>query len=184
MTQLELSGDFTQASVALVTSFNTVTKTWTTNYPPLPGARDHVAGSTFGNKFYVTGGRDMGQLNWRNNTWSLDTAEANATWIEKAPMPVARGGLSYATIGHVLYTFGGEGNPNDPVNQVFPNVESYDLLTDTWRELEPMPLPKHGVGAAVVRGSAYIPGGGVRISAAPTTEFEKFSPDAESFYTS
>ena len=91
-------------------------------------------------------------------------------------MPTARGGLSSAVIGGILYTFGGEGNPDDPVNQVFSNVEAYDMRADVWRSLAPMPVPKHGVGAATLDGKVYIPGGGVRISAAPTNDFGCFHP--------
>ena len=176
MTQLELTDDFTQTSVAIVTSYSIADNVWRTDIAPIPGARDHVAGAVFGNAFIVTGGREDGQHNWHNDTWALNLENTKLGWLEKAPMPTARGGLAYASDVNFLYTFGGEGNPNDPINQVFPDVQIYDVRTDSWVTLPAMPLPKHGVGSvALVDGKIYIPGGGVRISAAPTDQFDVFN---------
>lgn len=174
MTELQLTEGGLQASVATVTSYNTRTDMWNTSYPALPGERDHVAGAVIGHTFYVTGGRDHNQYNWKNNTWALDLTNVAAGWVEKAPMLTARGGLAYAAIGHELYTFGGEGNPNDPINMVFNNVEVYNTRSDSWRELTKMEIPRHGLGAAAIGNKIYVPGGGVRISPAPTSDFDVF----------
>ena len=46
---------------------------------------------------------------------------------------------------------------------MFHQNEAYDPGTNTWRSLEPMPLPTHGLtGAAYLDGSVYIPGGATR----------------------
>lgn len=176
MTTLQLWEGGLQGSVSTVTSYNTATDTWTTTYAPLPGPRDHVAGAVLGKKFYVTGGRDHDQFNWKNNTWALDLSDVSAGWVEKANMPTARGGLASARIGKYLFTFGGEGNPNDPVNMVFDNVEVYDATKDDWRKLGPMRVPRHGTGAVAVEGKIYVPGGGVKISASPTDAMSMFDP--------
>ena len=38
-------------------------------------------------------------------------------------------------------------------------AELYDATANTWTTLAPMPSPRHGMGAAVVGGRMYIPGG-------------------------
>ena len=172
MDKLELKENSTQGSISTVISYNVQTGSWSTNYPPLPGARDHAAGTVIGKTFYVTGGRDHNQFNWKNDTWALDLSNPTA-WVPKASMITARGGLASARIGDKLYTFGGEGNPNSP-DLVFDNVEVYDAISDVWTELPKMSWPRHGMGAVAVGGRIYVPGGGVRISAAPTNHFDVF----------
>ncbi len=176
MTTLVLGEGGLQASVATVTSYNTRTDTWTTNYAPLPAPRDHVAGAVIGKTFYVTGGRDQGQRNSRNNTWALNLSKSSRGWVAKADMPTARGGPSSAAIGRYLFTFGGEGNPSDTVNRMFDNVEVFDSVRDEWYELGSMSIPRHGTGAVAIGGTLYVPGGGVRYGAGPTVAMSLFDP--------
>ena len=45
---------------------------------------------------------------------------------------------------------------------MFPQTEVYNATTNTWTTLAPMPNPRHGMGAAVVDGKMYVPGGANR----------------------
>lgn len=45
-------------------------------------------------------------------------------------MPTARGELDSAKVGKCLITFGGEGNPNEPVDMMFENTAVYDAEED------------------------------------------------------
>jgi N-acetylneuraminic acid mutarotase len=76
-------------------------------------------------------------------------------------MPVPRGGLSGGAVGTKFYTFGGEGNPN-ATNGIFQETEMFDMANETWVEKSPMPVPRHGLNAAVVGNRVYLPGGGLQ----------------------
>jgi N-acetylneuraminic acid mutarotase len=148
-----------QVSVDTFTSYNVKTQKWTT-LPSLPEGRDHVGGSVIDNTFYVVGGRVNGVTNVRNTTFALDLACPEKGWAEKAEMPTARGGISTASLGSTIYTFGGEGNRTLIANGVYNQTEAYNTLTDTWTKLDGMPYPRHGTNAAAVGRCIFIPGGG------------------------
>ncbi|KAK5028808.1 hypothetical protein LTS07_006187 [Exophiala sideris] len=181
ITLIELAEDGIQASVDDVTAFNTETGKWYTDLPPLPGPRDHVAGAVIGSTFYVTGGRVHGSYNTKNNTWALDLTHPT-TWVEKALLPTARGGLASATDDRYLYTFGGEGNPED-ANGLFNNTEVYDPETDVWWIGPAMASPRHGTRAVSVGIGIYLPGGGLHMDAGPTDSLIAFEPRDVSKWT-
>ncbi len=63
------------ASVATVTAFDTVSRTWVTlpaAATKMPGPRDHVGGAVVGSKFYVVGGRDTEITNYFGTVFILD----------------------------------------------------------------------------------------------------------------
>ncbi|KAI2635780.1 galactose oxidase [Hypomontagnella submonticulosa] len=173
MTRLELGITGVQASVDIVTAYDTVAGTWNT-LPRIPAPRDHVGGAVIGRTFYVVGGRDHGQVNVRNTTWTLDLDAPSKGWVAKAEMPTARGGLSIGVIGNYIATFGGEGNPAPNSNGVYNETEVYDVKKDSWFKLPAMPHPRHGTAAASVHGRIYIPGGGISIGAGPVDTFDAF----------
>jgi hypothetical protein len=45
---------------------------------------------------------------------------------------------------------------------VFEENEAYDPVTNTWRSLQPMMTPRHGINAAVIGNRIYLPGGATR----------------------
>ncbi|KAL6714362.1 hypothetical protein ACLMJK_007785 [Lecanora helva] len=148
-----------QPTVATVTSFNTKAREWSVR-PSLSEGHDHVGGAVVGNTFYVIGGRINDIPNGGNFVFAMDVTSPNKTWIEKARMPTARGGLSASALGHRIYTFGGEGSRDVVPNGVYNNVEVYDTITDSWEVLPPMPFPRHGTNAATIGCQIHIPGGG------------------------
>jgi N-acetylneuraminic acid mutarotase len=60
-----------------------------------------------------------------------------------------------------MIVFGGEGNM-DVSNGVFPEIDAYDLASNTWQRLGTMDVPRHGYGAAVIDGRIYLLGGATR----------------------
>lgn len=143
----------------------------------IPAPRDHGGGAVIDGKFYVVGGRDAGLHNVRDTVFILDLEDLEGGWrTSEAAMPTARGGLSVAAIGTMIYAFGGEGNPEEGTDGVFDDVEVYDTETDAWEVLEPMQLPRHGTSAAAVDGRIYIPGGGIVEGVGATDVFDVFSP--------
>ena len=164
-----------QDSKSMVSSYDTVSDSWDSDYPPLPEPRQHVGGAVVGSTFYVIGGRVNGIEQYHNTTYALDL-EKPFEWKELAPMPTARGSVSCAAIGFRIYCFGGEGNP-DNSELIFNETQVYDTRTNTWRNLQPMEVPRHGTGAAAVGNAIYIPGGGVTTAAYPVGITDSFVPD-------
>jgi N-acetylneuraminic acid mutarotase len=128
------------------------TDRWTA-LPPMPTPREHLAAVAFGGRLYVVGGR-AGQ-----NRDAFEMYDpVTALWTSLPPLPTARSGLAAAILGGRMYVFGGEGNPATP-SGVFAQNESFDFGTSTWRSEEPMPVPRHGIGAAAIGTRIHIPGG-------------------------
>ncbi|KAI8964249.1 galactose oxidase [Daldinia sp. FL1419] len=169
--RLEIGGD--QLTLDIVTAYDTEKGIWTT-LPSLPAPRDHVGGAVIGKKFYVVGGRDHGQVNGRNTTWSLDLTAPSKGWTTHAEMPTARGGLAVGVIGDYIATFGGEGNPAPGSNGVYSETEVYSVKEDKWYKQPAMPHPRHGTAAASVNGRIYIPGGGITMGSGPVDTFDSF----------
>ncbi|KAI5361662.1 Putative galactose oxidase/kelch, beta-propeller, kelch-type beta propeller [Septoria linicola] len=171
MTYLEA----TQDALTTVTSYDVTSDSWDLNLPLLPRPRQHVAGVVVGSTFYVLGGREDGQLKVQNTVYALDLESPGFGWKEMASMPTPRGGLACAAVQQNIYCFGGEGNPN-AASGVFDQVEVYDTTRNTWANLNPMPVPRHGWGVATVGNTIFVPGGGVQEGTAPTDYFDSFTP--------
>ncbi len=123
-----------------------------TRLAPMPTGRNHIAAGAIKGKLYVAGGRP-------GNLAVLEEYDpATDSWTTKAPMPTARSGHAGAVVRDKFYTFGGEGNPNSSIG-IFQETEAYDPQSDSWRQLQPMPTPRHGIGAAVIGNRIFIPGG-------------------------
>jgi DNA-binding CsgD family transcriptional regulator len=75
-------------------------------------------------------------------------------WQELATMPTARSGLAVASQENQIYAIGGETEVG-----VTSVVERFNLVTNTWIGLSPLPTAVADVSAAVVGGRIYIPGG-------------------------
>lgn len=121
--------------------------------PAMPTGREHHAAAALDGKLYVAGGR----LGGNRNAFERYDPVMNQ-WTSLAPLPTARSGIAAAALFGRIYVFGGEGNPNTTTG-VFAENESYDPATNSWRSEQPMPVPRHGIGAAVVDGRIHIPAG-------------------------
>jgi N-acetylneuraminic acid mutarotase len=112
-----------------------------------------LASAVVNDKMYAIGGRTSGKSSNLNNNEAYDPA--TDTWIEKAPMPTARGGIAAAVVKGEIYVFGGE-SPD----KTFDSNEKYNPRTNSWTEEPPMPIARHGLMAAVVGNNIYVIGGG------------------------
>lgn len=142
-------------SVADASVYDLATDSWR-ELPRLPEAREHCAAGAIGGRIVIAGGRADGIGGFQPNTWIYDPA--TETYAPGAPLLTARGGVAGAVVGERLFLFGGEGNASDP-SGVFPHVEAYDPVTDTWEAFPDMLSPRHGLGAAADAGRIYLPGG-------------------------
>ena len=146
---------------------------WTT-LPDMPTGRNHLAAGVVDGRFYAIGGRSGGIEGVTPVVEEYDPA--TGLWATKTPMPTARGGVASVALGQYIVVFGGEGNPLD-TDGVFEEVEAYDSIVDDWISLPPMPTPRHGIGAALLGQSVYIPGGASNQGLGVTAVHESF--DAE-----
>jgi len=135
-----------------LTAYDPATNRWT-RLAPMPTPREHLAAAAAGGRLFVISGR-LGANRVAVESYDPITDR----WTALAPIPTARSGIGAAVVGDRIYVFGGEGNPASP-SGVFPQAESYDVVTGTWRAEPPMPTPRHGIGAAAIGFAIYVPAG-------------------------
>ncbi|KAF2030737.1 galactose oxidase [Setomelanomma holmii] len=179
VTVLELYGNQTQATVSVVSIFDTMAQKWL-DVPEearyMPEDRDHAGAAVVEGKMYVLGGRNHGPLNVKDTVFVLDLCDLEAGWkVSPARLPTARGGVAAGVVRKKIYTFGGEGNPATE-SGVFGQVEAYDTVRSEWESVGTMRVPRHGTYAVGVRGRVYIPGGGVVQGGGPVSDFDIFIP--------
>jgi N-acetylneuraminic acid mutarotase len=122
----------------------------------LPGPRDHLVAAGVDGKVYAIGGRADGI---EAHVAHVDVYDPQTdAWSPGPPMPTSRGGMAAAVVSHWIFVAGGEGNVDDP-DGVFSQFEVLDTVRGVWSTLTPMPMPRHGMGAAAVDGVVYVPGG-------------------------
>lgn len=136
-----------------------------TELPPLPDdfpERNHIAAAAIGGKIYVAGGRYDGGSFSDPMTDSLDIFDpASGEWTLGAAMLRPRGGVNGVMAYGCFHVWGGEGADTGEPNDVFPDHDVYNPVTDQWMELPDLPTPIHGVtGAVFLGGLIYMPGGG------------------------
>jgi N-acetylneuraminic acid mutarotase len=154
------------ASVTDHTVYDPAANMWS-ELAPLPSARNHLAAVSLGGYVYAVGGRSDG--GGTVNTGELDRYDpARNEWDVLAPMPTARSGIGAAVFGGRIVVMGGEVNFDNPPTNVFVEVEVYDPATDRWSSLQPMAVPRHGIGAATVGDVVYVPGGATSAGFAAT----------------
>lgn len=139
--------------------FDPAANTWTA-LPDMPTQRNHLAAVAFEGKLYVIGGRfEAGFTSPVTDAVEIYDPRTN-TWTRGANMPRPRGGLNAVAARGCIHVFGGEGNRGGP-NGLFPDHDVYDPVADTWTNLDPIPVPIHGVtGLVFLNGLIYLPGGG------------------------
>ncbi|KAL2208116.1 galactose oxidase [Sarocladium strictum] len=177
-----------QRTVSRVTAYDTATREWSV-WPDLPVERDHAGGAVVDERLYVLGGRRFGQRNVTDTVFSIDLEHPEEDWmLSEARMPTPRGGLAAGTVTvkdkkdgkkkTLVYTFGGEGNPEDGSEGMFDQVEVFDPRDGgSWTKVaEGMPVPKHGTAAVGIGGGVYIPGGGITEGGSPVDAFEVYFP--------
>ena len=131
--------------------YDPASDTWA-QLTPMPTGRNHLAAGAIGGRIYVAGGRP-------GNLTTLEIYDpATDSWSAGSEMITGRSGHAAAVVDEMLYTFGGEGNANSPIG-IFQEVEVYDPQTDSWKSLNPMPTPRHGIGAAALGNRIYVPAG-------------------------
>ena len=140
--------------------FDTESKSWTT-LAPMTLPRNHHDVAALDGKLYVIGGTIGSCV---PNGWSAKVPMnevydiAGNTWSMRAPMPTARSAVAVAALDGKVYVFGGEGWPED-LGRVFPAVEAYDPVTNSWSTATRMPTARHGFAKGVIDGKLHAVSG-------------------------
>jgi hypothetical protein len=96
-------------------------------------------------------------------------SEAENTWVELAPMHIARAWLGVAAVNGKIYAIGGStASGFEPASFPYGNInadhfvgtnEEYDPTNNTWSYKAPMPTPRMSFAIAVIQGKIYCIGG-------------------------
>jgi hypothetical protein len=81
-------------------------------------------------------------------------------------------------LDNLVFAFGGEGNSASQAG-TFSEVEVYNPDLDSWTRLQPMPLPRHGIGAGVIGNRLFVPGGATLEGFGATAQADVFTVNEE-----
>jgi N-acetylneuraminic acid mutarotase len=160
-----LHGDSTQTLI-----YNIAHDSWSFG-PEAPGpvSSEGIAVS-HGGSVYALGGRNGAGTD--NNRFT----PATETWTTLAPLPMGRDGLGAAVIGHSIYAIGGRPETGGPCSGFtqFADVERYDIASNTWTAVAPLPTPRSDVGAIAHGGKIYVFGGCKEEATSVTSEVDVY----------
>jgi hypothetical protein len=134
-----------------VAVFDTSNNSWD-DKADLNYARGYLMAATVSNNIYAIGG--INGSNVVNYAEEYNTSLN--TWSIKSPMPTARAGGMIIADGSYIYVIGGltYDSVNNTIN-ISRKVERYDVATDSWIQLEDMPIISDDIFKNVSYGIAY-----------------------------
>ncbi len=147
--------------------------------PRLPVGHHHGGAAAVGGKIYSIGGfaTEGGSFFGRPLPDVYELHPAQGTWIEKTPLPRARGAQTIAVVDEKIYSIGGR-----LAGPAIGDVSVYDPTTDTWTDLLPIPTPRDHLASGVLDGKIYVVGGR-NANVSGTGQLEVFDPVAGTWET-
>lgn len=135
-----------------------------TELDPIPHERDHFSAVVIGDKLYVAGGRTS-EVAFGNAMFAAVVPEVDVydfgteNWSTLTMLPSPRAASPTAALGGAMYVIGGEGG-----SMSLPGADAWDdvhrlVPSSPWATLDPIPVPRHGTGAAVCGGDIYVAAG-------------------------
>src|SRR3984893_9765594 len=168
-------------SVGTVEEYDPASNTWRER-SAMPTPRNHAAIGVVNGKIYVIGGRVGAAFIGLASDISVVEEYDPATdqWSgPRARMPIARSAIGAAVYRGRIYVAGGE--YQDPhMMATFRAVEAYDPASNTWTEMPPMPVSRHGLAVGVIGNQLHVIGGDVQ-SAGTGVEVSTGEHDAFEF---
>jgi len=168
-------------SVGTVEEYDPVANTWRER-SAMPTPRNHAAIGVVDGKIYVIGGRVGAAFIGLASDISVVEEYDPTTdqWsAPRARMPIARSALGAGVYGGRIYVAGGE--YQDPhMMATFRAVEAYDPASNTWTEMPPMPVSRHGLAVGVIGNRLHVVSGDVQ-SAGTGVEVSTGEHDAFEF---
>jgi N-acetylneuraminic acid mutarotase len=127
--------------------------TWATG-KDMPTPRSWARAVALNGKIYIIGGVGYG---YRRDVEVYDPA--TNTWEVKSPI-LPRERYLHAAVAYngKIYVIGGD-SWEYGYQEIWDDIQEYDLITDTWVKKSPMPAAATGLDAVVVDGKIYVFGG-------------------------
>lgn len=150
---------------------------WSSDLSNMKYGVNHAAHCSDGTKFYVIGGRKGGNSPGESFDYNQVYDPQKNSWVQKAPLPVPRGGMGKCIVagkathqggtGKKLYVFGGESRDHhlDGITDVgtYTFVDVYDIEKDQWSRGPEMDIPRHGIWPIAYEDVVMVAGGGVKV---------------------
>ena len=170
-----------RAEVATTTvwKFDTRTKTWTNDLPPLPKPRGSGGFVRVGRTLHFFGGTDTDRED-KGDHWAL-RLDGGTTWERLAPLPNPRSHMAYAAFDDKIYAIGGQHCFEAcAVDQRSVNI--YDPTTDTWSRGADLPFPlSHMSSSSFVVGDAIVVAGGEKAHSDHVATVLAYSPATDTW---
>jgi N-acetylneuraminic acid mutarotase len=150
-------------SVGTVEEYDPAGNTWRER-TSMPTPRNHAAIGVVNGKIYVIGGRVGAAFIGLASDISVveEYDPAADEWSgPRARMPIARSALGAGVYGGRIYVAGGE-YQDTHMMATFRAVEAYDPASNTWTEMPPMPVSRHGLAVGVIANRIYVVSGDVQ----------------------
>src|SRR5712691_6665847 len=162
--------------------YDTMTNTWSTA-APMPTPRRGVAAVAVSTTIYAIGGSGGGAPGGVPDLTANEAYDtlANA-WRRLADMPTARSDAYAVAVSGKIYVIGGT---SSSFNGTFPlsTTEAYDISTNTWSELAPMPTPRSHVVAGICGSNIFAIGGATNPLFTATGAVEAYTIGTNSWVT-
>jgi N-acetylneuraminic acid mutarotase len=168
-------------SVGTVEEYDPAANTWRER-SPMPTPRNHAAIGAVNGKIYVIGGRvGAAFIGLASDISVVEEYDPDTDqWSgPRARMPIARSALGAGVYRGRIYVAGGE--YQDPhMMATFRALEAYDPASNTWTEMPPMPVSRHGLAVGVIGNRLHVISGDVQ-SAGTGVEVSTGEHDAFEF---
>jgi len=152
-----------QASVGTVEEYDPRENSWRER-SPMPTPRNHATAGAVNGKIYVIGGRVgaafIGLASDISVVEEYDPA-ADKWSAPRARMPTTRSACVSGVYNGRIYVAGGE-YQDTRMMATFKAVEAYDPATNSWTDMPPMPVSRHGLAAGVIGNRLILVGGDVQ----------------------
>ncbi len=148
---------------------------------PLPEPRHHAAIAVAGGQVYVIGGFTSGLWTPTSDVFAYDPNSNQ--WTQKTSMPTARGALAAGTVDGKIFVVGGAYKKNFRLINTNAN-EMYDLESDQWVSLAPLPTARDHLTVSTINGKVYAIGGRINVDYNQNLDTnEAFNPETNSWST-
>lgn len=166
----------TAEPMATVEVYDPSTNTWEPR-APLPVPTHHAAAAVVGNRLFVVGGFTGGRVSWTPLADVYEYDAARNSWMPRAALPLARGGLAIAVLGGRLHALGGAADR--PTNQ----HDVYDPAADRWTVANAMPTARDHLAAVVLDDRIWAIGGRQSFFGTQFANVEIYDPSTDSWQT-
>jgi len=148
--------------------YDPVTKQWTT-LADAPNARDHFMAAVAYGKLVAAAGRVTDLPNpFDKPVLPTDIYDfASQSWSSEADIPTGRAGVLAGASGAEVIVAGGEINTS---TTALPKVEAFNVVSKTWRDLQPLNIGRHSGGGVVVDNQMHVVAGSENTGGAPETD--------------